>query len=217
MHAKVFSATTVGINAHSVEVEADLSMGMLKFFIVGLPDKAIQESKDRVRAAFKNSGLRLPERLITVNLAPASLKKEDILFDVPIAVAILQAAKLLEMQKDFIQETLFLGELALDGSIRSVCGVLSIVHSAQLDDIFKLNLTAISQQLVNPQQLTEIDTVRTVVSKVELNKKVNTEKATSGDVLTYTLTATNTGSSVMMPIEINLDGIAINEPLQEMF
>ncbi|MBS1988196.1 YifB family Mg chelatase-like AAA ATPase [Candidatus Dependentiae bacterium] len=131
MHAKVFSATTVGINAHSVEVEADLSMGMLKFFIVGLPDKAIQESKDRIRAAFKNSGLRLPERLITVNLAPASLKKEDILFDVPIAVAILQAAKLLELSTDFIQETLFLGELALDGLIRPVCGVLSIVHSAQ--------------------------------------------------------------------------------------
>ncbi len=133
MHAKVFSATTVGINAHLVEVEADLSMGMLKFFIVGLPDKAIQESKDRVRAAFKNSGLRLPERLITVNLAPASLKKEDILFDVPIAVAILQAAKLLEMEQSFIQETLFLGELALDGSIRPVCGVLSIVHSAHCE------------------------------------------------------------------------------------
>jgi len=133
MHAKVFSATTVGINAHLVEVEADLSMGMLKFFIVGLPDKAIQESKDRVRAAFKNSGLRLPERLITVNLAPASLKKEDILFDVPIAVAILQAAKLLEIDQGFIQETLFLGELALDGSIRPVCGVLSIVHSAHCE------------------------------------------------------------------------------------
>lgn len=131
MHAKVFSATTAGINAHLVEVEADLSMGLLKFYIVGLPDKAIQESKDRIRAAFKNSGMKLPERLITVNLAPASLKKEDILFDVPIAVAILQAARLIEMTPTFIQETLFLGELALDGTTRPVCGVLSIVHSAQ--------------------------------------------------------------------------------------
>ncbi len=131
MHAKVFSATTIGINAHLVEVEADLSMGLLKFCIVGLPDKAIQESKDRIKAAFKNSGLKLPERLITVNLAPASLKKEDILFDVPIAIAILQAAKLLELSTQFVEETLFLGELALDGSIRPVCGVLSIVHSAQ--------------------------------------------------------------------------------------
>ena len=75
MHAKVFSATTIGISAHIVDVEVDLSMGMIEFHIVGLPDKAINESKERLRAAFKNSGFRLPERYITVNLAPATLKK----------------------------------------------------------------------------------------------------------------------------------------------
>jgi magnesium chelatase family protein len=130
MHAKVYAATTLGISAHMVEVEVDLSMGMIQFHIVGLPDKAIQESRERIRAAFKNSGFRLPERLITVNLAPASLKKEDILFDVPIAVAVLQAAKLVDLSIDFINETLFLGELTLDGQVRPVRGVLSIVHSA---------------------------------------------------------------------------------------
>jgi len=130
MHSKIYSATTVGINAHLVEVEVDLSMGMINFFIVGLPDKAIRESKDRIRAALKNSGFRIPERLVTVNLAPANLKKQDILFDLPIAVAILQASKLIKMPQDFIEETLFLGELSLDGAIRPVCGVLSIVHSA---------------------------------------------------------------------------------------
>jgi len=130
MHAKIYSATTVGIDAHLVEVEVDLSMGMIQFYIVGLPDKAIKESKDRIRAALKNSGLRIPERLITVNLAPATLKKEDILFDLPIAIAILQAGKLIEIQASFIQETLMLGELSLDGNIRPVCGVLSIAHSA---------------------------------------------------------------------------------------
>ena len=104
MHAKIYSATTVGISAHLVDVEVDLSFGMIQFYIVGLPDKAINESKDRIRAALKNSGLRPPERLITVNLAPASLKKQDVLFDVPIAIAILQAAKLIDMQKQFIQE-----------------------------------------------------------------------------------------------------------------
>ena len=130
MHAKVYSATTVGIDAHEVQVEADLSFGMIKFYIVGLPDKAINESKDRIRAAIKNSGIRLPERMITVNLAPASLKKEHILFDVPIAVAILQAAKLVDLTPTFIDETVFLGELSLDGSIRSVKGVLSIAHGA---------------------------------------------------------------------------------------
>jgi len=130
MHAKIYSATTVGISAHLVEVEADLAFGLMNFFIVGLPDKAISESKERIRAALKNSGLRTPERLITVNLAPASLKKRDILFDVPIAIAILQAAKLIDMPKEFIDQTLFLGELALDGGIRPVNGVLSIAHGA---------------------------------------------------------------------------------------
>ncbi len=130
MHAKIYSATTVGIQAHLVEVEADLSWGMIQFYIVGLPDKAIKESKDRIKAAFKNSGIKIPERLITVNLAPASLKKQDVLFDVPIAVAVLQAAKLIELEKQFIHETLFLGELSLDGSIRPVVGVLSIAHGA---------------------------------------------------------------------------------------
>lgn len=130
MHSKIYSATTVGINAHLVEVEVDLSFGMIQFYIVGLPDKAIKESKDRIRAALKNSGFRLPERLITVNLAPASLKKENILFDVPIAVAILQAAKLVDISEDFINETIFLGEVSLDGKIRPVRGVLSIAHSA---------------------------------------------------------------------------------------
>lgn len=130
MHAKIFSATTIGIEAHLVDVEVDLALGLLNFFIVGLPDKAIRESKDRIRAALKNSGLRIPERLITVNLAPASLKKEDVLFDVPIAIAILQAARMLELTTDFIHETLFLGELSLDGLIRPVQGVLSMAHGA---------------------------------------------------------------------------------------
>lgn len=131
MHAKVFSATTIGIDAHPVEVEADLSVGLINFHIVGLPDKAINESKERIRAAIKNSGLRVPEKLITVNLAPANLKKRDILFDVPIAIAILQAARVLEIDPEFINESLFLGELALDGTIRSVSGVLSIAHCAR--------------------------------------------------------------------------------------
>lgn len=130
MHAKIYSATTVGIKAHLVEVEVDLALGMIQFNIVGLPDKAIKESRDRIKAALKNSGLRMPERLITVNLAPATLKKEDVLFDVPIAIAILQASRLLAIPEAFIQDTIFLGELSLDGNVRPVCGVLSVAHSA---------------------------------------------------------------------------------------
>lgn len=130
MHSKIYSATTIGIDAHLVEVEVDLAFGMIQFCIVGLPDKAIKESKDRIKAALKNSGVRLPERAITVNLAPATLKKEQILFDVPIAIAILQAAKQIDIPDEFIQETLFLGEVSLDGQIRPVRGILAIAHNA---------------------------------------------------------------------------------------
>ena len=130
MHAKVYSATTIGVDAHLIEVEADLSFGMVNCYIVGLPSKAINESKDRIRAALRNSGLKLPDKLITVNLAPANIKKEGVLFDVPIAIAMLQAAKLITVSDEFLSSTLFLGELSLDGEIRPVRGVLSIVHAA---------------------------------------------------------------------------------------
>lgn len=130
MHAKVFSATVLGIDSCLIEVEVDLSMGLINFLIVGLPDKAVKESKERVRAALKNCGLKMPERVVTVNLAPAHIKKQDTLFDVPIAVAILQAAKQLDLPEGFLDETVFLGELALDGQIRKVNGVISIAHKA---------------------------------------------------------------------------------------
>lgn len=130
MHAKVFSATVLGIDSCLIEVEVDLSLGLINFCIVGLPDKAVRESKDRIRAALKNCGLKIPERLVTVNLAPAHIKKQDALFDVPIAIAILQAAKQVEAPEAFLQETVFLGELSLDGKIRPVTGVISIAHKA---------------------------------------------------------------------------------------
>src|ERR1700761_520938 len=97
MHAKIFSATTIGVDAHSVEVEVDLSYGLVQFYIVGLPDTAIKESSKRISTALKNSGIRLPAKRITVNLAPADLKKEGTLFDLPIAVGILLAAEYLEL------------------------------------------------------------------------------------------------------------------------
>lgn len=131
MHTKIFSATTIGVNAHCVEVEVDLSLGMMNFFIVGLPDTAIKESRQRIQTALKNCGIKLPERKITVNLAPADLKKEGTLFDLPIAIGILQAAKLLHVASSFLEETLFMGELSLDGSIKPIKGALAIAYDAQ--------------------------------------------------------------------------------------
>ena len=130
MHTKIFSATPIGIHAYLVDVEVDLSFGLINFFIVGLPDTAIKESRQRIQTALKNSGIKLPEKKITVNLAPASLKKEGTLFDLPIAIGILQACRYLQMDAQFLEETLFIGELSLDGSIKSINGALPIAYDA---------------------------------------------------------------------------------------
>src|SRR5262245_9624743 len=130
MHTKIFSATTIGVSTHLVEVEVDLSYGLLNFFIVGLPDTAIKESKQRVQTALKNSAIKLPERKITVNLAPADLKKEGTTFDLPIALGILHAAGLVALEPEFLNQTLFIGELSLDGSVKPIKGVLPIAYDA---------------------------------------------------------------------------------------
>ena len=130
MHAKIFSATTIGIDAHLIEVEVDISFGLVNFYIVVLPDTAVKESSKRILTTLKNSGFQLPSKKITVNLAPADLKKEGTLFDLPIAVGILTAAEFLTLKSDFLHETLFLGELSLDGSIRFIKGALAIAYDA---------------------------------------------------------------------------------------
>jgi len=131
MHAKTFSATTIGVHAHIVEVEVDVSFGLVNFFIVGLPDTAIKESAKRIHSALVNCGFRMPAKKITVNLAPADLKKEGTLFDLPIALSIIIALKALSLPKDYLEETLFLGELALDGTIRFIKGALPVAFDAQ--------------------------------------------------------------------------------------
>ena len=131
MSSKIFSATTIGVNAHLVEVEVDLALGMMNFFIVGLPDTAIKESRQRIQTALKNSGIKLPQRKITVNLAPADLKKEGTIFDLPIAIGILNSAKLLNIAKGFLKSTMFLGELSLDGAIKPIKGALAIANDAK--------------------------------------------------------------------------------------
>lgn len=130
MHTKISSATTIGITAHHITVEVDLSFGMLQCNIVGLPDTAIKESKQRISTALKNCGIRLPERKITINLAPADIKKEGTLFDLPIALGILHAAEHIELSHTFRTETLFVGELSLDGSIRPIKGIVPIAFDA---------------------------------------------------------------------------------------
>lgn len=131
MHTKIFSATAIGVDAHLVEVEVDIAFGMINFYIVGLPDTAIKESRHRIMTALKNYGIKLPEKKITVNLAPADLKKEGTLFDLPIAIGILHASKILDITQKVLQETIFLGELSLDGTIKPIKGALAIACDAK--------------------------------------------------------------------------------------
>ncbi|TAK05194.1 ATP-binding protein [Patescibacteria group bacterium] len=127
MSSRILSAALVGVDAALVEVEADIAQGLPNFTVVGLPDASVQESRERVRAALRNADLGFPRTRLTVNLAPADLKKEGPGFDVPIAVALLESAGVLPAARE---PALFVGELALDGMVRPVPGALAIARLA---------------------------------------------------------------------------------------
>ncbi|MGK7941403.1 MAG: YifB family Mg chelatase-like AAA ATPase [Crocosphaera sp.] len=129
MLARVWCASLVGIDAVKVGVEVDVAGGLPAITIVGLPETAVQESRERVKAAIKNSGFAFPVRKIIINLAPADLRKEGPSFDLPISVGILTASE--QVDADLLGDYLFLGELSLDGSLRPVAGVLPIAAKAQ--------------------------------------------------------------------------------------
>src|SRR5262245_29760110 len=124
MLARVLSATLVGIEAALVRVEVDVSPGLPLFTTVGLPDSAVRESRERVRAAIRNAGFTFPNERITVNLAPAGLRKEGTAFDLPIALGILIATGSLKPAGE--GSVVVVGELALDGEIRGIRGVLAV-------------------------------------------------------------------------------------------
>lgn len=124
MLVKVHSAALIGLTVHAIEVEIDSSYGISDWQIVGLPDTSVKESKERVRTALKNSGFDFPPRVIVINMAPASLKKEGPSFDLPIAIAILAATE--QIPADGLDNLLFIGELGLDGTLRPVRGMLPL-------------------------------------------------------------------------------------------
>src|SRR5512137_751824 len=129
MLAKVLSSAVLGVDAYLVNVEADIALGLPTFNTVGLPDVAVKESRDRVKAAIKNSGFEFPAKRITVNLAPADIKKEGAAFDLPTAVGLLAAEEL--VNPDRLPKVAILGELSLDGSVRPVRGALCMAVAAK--------------------------------------------------------------------------------------
>ena len=138
MFVRVYSGAVVGIGAVQVTVEVDISGSGLGLYLVGLPDNAVKESEQRIRAAFGNSGEKMTGRKVVVNLAPADLRKEGSGFDLPIAVGILAAMERIEAES--LAGTLFVGELSLDGSVKPVRGVLPIAIEAQKEGFRRLVL-----------------------------------------------------------------------------
>jgi magnesium chelatase family protein len=133
MLAKVNSAALYGIDALRVEVEIDLASGLPQLATVGLPEGAVKESKDRIRAAVKNCGYNFPAKRITINLAPADIKKEGSAYDLPMAVGILAAEE--AIAKALLDEYLLIGELSLDGSVKPVRGALPIAMAAKKERV----------------------------------------------------------------------------------
>jgi len=140
--AKIHAAAIVGLEGAIVEVEVDTSRGLPSFTIVGLPDTAVQESRERVQAAVKNAGLIFPRQRVTVNLAPAALRKEGPAYDLPIALGVIAATE--QILPEWLEGALVVGELSLDGSVRHVRGVLPMAALARQEGIYRLMVPAVN-------------------------------------------------------------------------
>jgi magnesium chelatase family protein len=140
MLSKIISSSTYGIDAYIVEVETNIEKQIPAFIIVGLPDNAVKESRERVTAAIKNSGFEFPIKKITVNLAPADIKKEGSSFDLPIAIGLLSALE--KIDPKYLNDSVFLGELSLDGKLRPVKGALPIAVEIKKKGLKRIFLPA---------------------------------------------------------------------------
>ncbi len=156
MLAKTFSSALLGIDAYSVEVEIDVQPGLPCFATVGLPDGAVKESKDRVKSAIKNMGYAFPPTRITVNLAPADIKKEGSSFDLPIAIGILAAGDALR-DGAMMQQYMLLGELSLDGRVKPVRGVLPVAVACR-----ELGMAGLIVPMGNAAEAALVDGVKVV-------------------------------------------------------
>lgn len=130
MLTKTYGSAVFGIDSSTITIEVNIDRG-INFFLVGLPDSAVKESHQRIKASFSNSGYKFPGKEITINMAPADVRKEGASFDLPLAIGILAASE--QIPNDRLHEFIIIGELSLDGSLNSVNGILSIAIQAQKD------------------------------------------------------------------------------------
>ncbi len=176
MSSKVLSAATIGLTSEIVEVEVDtVSAGLHQFNIVGLPDMAVKESRDRVSSAIRNSGFRPPHRAgrVTINLAPADLKKEGPIYDLPMALGFLLATK--QINFDF-NSRMFLGELSLDGKIRPVKGVLPVAILAKekgIKELYVPSENTAEASVIKDLLIYPVDTLINLLAHLTDQNKIN--------------------------------------------
>jgi magnesium chelatase family protein len=172
MLAKIKSCAVVGLEGAAVEVEVDISPGLPSFTIVGLPDKAVQEARERVRAAINNSGYSFLNRRITVNLAPADLKKEGPAYDLPIAIGLLISSNQLHAD---LTNSVFLGELSLDGKLRHTHGILPMValaHDKGLSKVFVPQDDAREASLISDINIFPVESLAQLGSHLQDDTKI---------------------------------------------
>jgi magnesium chelatase family protein len=177
MISRVFSSSILGIDAYLVEVEVDISLGLPYYATVGLPEGAVKESKERIKAAVKNSGYDFPQRRIIINLAPADIKKEGAALDLPIAIGILTASGFIK--QDNVDDYIILGELSLDGKVNKIKGVLPSALCAKAKGLKGIILPAANSKEAAVVEGIDVIPVKTLSQVVEfLNESLDINKVT---------------------------------------
>ncbi|HET8911841.1 MAG TPA: YifB family Mg chelatase-like AAA ATPase [Ktedonobacteraceae bacterium] len=179
MLAKAKSCAVVGLEGALIEVEVDLSNGLAAFNVVGLPDAAVNESRERVRSAIKNSGCTFPYKRVTVNLAPADLRKEGPAYDLPIAVGILLASGQINIDERIL-DSLFIGELSLDGSVQHTTGILPMVALArekQVGSVFVPAGDALEASLIQGITVYPVQTLAQLIAHLNGEQPITPHEA----------------------------------------
>jgi len=184
MLSKIYSFGILGIEAYAVEIEVDISPGLPVTNIVGLPDASVKESKERIRAAIKNSGFHFPSQRITVNLAPADVKKEGGNFDLAIALGILASSE--QINKELLLDYIVLGELSLEGRLRQIKGALPIAMKMQLGSLKKLILplkNAKEAALIKVVKVFGAESLKEIVNFLSNKNSIQTTEIHIKDIL----------------------------------
>ncbi|MEW5820754.1 MAG: YifB family Mg chelatase-like AAA ATPase [Cyanobacteriota bacterium] len=169
MIATIMTGSTIGIDGYMIEVEVDITSALPGIVIVGLPDAAVSEAKERIRSAIKNSGFIFPNKKVIINMAPADIKKEGSSFDLPLAIGVLVASELLYLDNQ--KHICLLGELSLDGSLRPVTGVLPISIAAKENGIKKIIVPAENGKEASLVNDVEIFAVNNLLEAIEVLKE----------------------------------------------